>query len=254
MKIVTGKKPKPRRTLLYGVHGIGKSTWAAQAPNCLILNLEDGLDDIDCQRTEHLTAMESVNQILIDLANEKHDFRTIAVDSIDWLEGLLHAQVARDAGKDSISEIGFGKGYEAALKYWDDFVFKLDWLRKEKGMQIILLAHSAIVKHSDPEVDSYDRYQPALHKSASAMLQEWCDEVLFASYRVFVRKEDLGFSKERNIAVSNSERYIRTQETAACLAKNRLQDMPAEIPFSWADYAKYFPKSSEEATLTKKAG
>ena len=254
MKIVTGKKPKPRRTLLYGVHGIGKSTWAAQAPNCLILNLEDGLDDIDCQRTEHLTAMESVNQILIDLANEKHDFRTIAVDSIDWLEGLLHAQVARDAGKDSISEIGFGKGYEAALKYWDDFVFKLDWLRKEKGMQIILLAHSAIVKHSDPEVDSYDRYQPALHKSASAMLQEWCDEVLFASYRVFVRKEDLGFSKERNIAVSNSERYIRTQETAACLAKNRLQDMPAEIPFSWADYAKYFPKSSEEATSTKKAG
>jgi hypothetical protein len=254
MKIVTGKKPKPRRTLLYGVHGIGKSTWAAQAPDCLILNLEDGLDDIDCQRTEHLTAMESVNQILIDLANEKHDFRTIAVDSIDWLEGLLHAQVARDAGKDSISEIGFGKGYEAALKYWDDFVFKLDWLRKEKGMQIILLAHSAIVKHSDPEVDSYDRYQPALHKSASAMLQEWCDEVLFASYRVFVRKEDLGFSKERNIAVSNSERYIRTQETAACLAKNRLQDMPAEIPFSWADYAKYFPKSSEEATSTKKAG
>ena len=254
MKIVTGKKPKPRRTLLYGVHGIGKSTWAAQAPNCLILNLEDGLDDIDCQRTEHLTAMESVNQILIDQANEKHDFRTNAVDSIDSLEGLLHAQVARDAGKDSISEIGFGKGYEAALKYWDDFVFKLDWLRKEKGMQIILLAHSAIVKHSDPEVDSYDRYQPALHKSASAMLQEWCDEVLFASYRVFVRKEDLGFSKERNIAVSNSERYIRTQETAACLAKNRLQDMPAEIPFSWADYAKYFPKSSEEATLTKKAG
>lgn len=256
MKIISGKKPKPRRTLLYGVHGIGKSTWAAQAPNCLILNLEDGLDDIDCQRTEHLTHMESVNQVLIDLANEKHDFKTLAVDSIDWLEGLIHAQVAKDAGKDSIADIGFGKGYEAALKYWDDFVFKLDWLRKEKGMQIILLAHSAIVKHSDPEVDSYDRYQPALHRSASAMLQEWCDEVLFASYRVFVRKEDLGFSKERNIAVSNSERYIRTQETAACLAKNRLQDMPAEIPFSFSDYAKYFPKSEETSTATsaKKAG
>jgi hypothetical protein len=75
------------------------------------------------------------------------------------------------------------------------------------------------------------------------MLQEWCDEVLFASYRVFVRKEDLGFNKERGIAVGNSERYLRTQESAACLAKNRLEGMPAEIGFSWAEYAKWFPKS-----------
>jgi len=252
VKIVSGKKTKPRRTLLYGVHGIGKSTWAAQAPNCLFLNLEDGLDDIDCQRTEHIKALQpdalvsgpSVNEVLIHLATEEHDFKTLAVDSIDWLEGLIHAQVARDAGKDSIADIGFGKGYEAALKYWDDFILKLDWLRKEKGMQIILLAHSAIVKHSDPETDSFDRYQPALHKTASAMLQEWCDEVLFASYRVFVRKEELGFNKERGIAVGDGERYIRTKETAACLAKNRLgKDTPAEIGFSWAEYAKWFPKS-----------
>ncbi len=253
MKIVSGKKTKPRRTLLYGVHGIGKSTWAAQAPNCLLLNLEDGLDDIDCERTEHLQSLESVNEALIWLANDKHKYQHIAIDSADWLEGLIHAEVAKKAGKD-FADIGFGNGYKSALKYWDEITFKLDWLRKEKSIGVILLAHCAIKKHSDPETDSYDRYQPALHDSASAMLQEWCDEVLFASYRVFVRKEDLGFNKERGIAVGNSERYLRTQESAACLAKNRLEGMPAEIGFSWADYAKYFPKSSEEAISTKKAG
>ncbi|MFN9291017.1 MAG: DEAD/DEAH box helicase, partial [Planctomyces sp.] len=39
----------------------------------------------------------------------------------------------------------------------------LDWLRKEKGIGIILLAHCAIKKHQDPTAESYDRYQPALH-------------------------------------------------------------------------------------------
>jgi len=244
MKIVSGKKTKPRRTLLYGVHGIGKSTWAAQAPNCLLLNLEDGLDDIDCERTEHLQSLESVNEALIWLANDKHKYQHIAIDSADWLEGLIHAEVAKKAGKD-FADIGFGNGYKSALKYWDEITFKLDWLRKEKSIGVILLAHCAIKKHSDPETDSYDRYQPSLHDSASAMLQEWCDEVLFASYRVFVRKEDLGFNKERGIAVGNSERYLRTQESAACLAKNRLEGMPAEIGFSFSEYAKWFPKSDE---------
>jgi hypothetical protein len=242
VKIVSGKKTKPRRTLLYGVHGIGKSTWAAQAPNCLLLNLEDGLDDIDCERTEHLQSLDLVNEALIWLANDKHKYQHIAIDSADWLEGLIHAEVAKKAGKD-FADIGFGNGYKSALKYWDEITFKLDWLRKEKSIGVILLAHCAIKKHSDPETDSYDRYQPALHDSASAMLQEWCDEVLFASYRVFVRKEDLGFNKERGIAVGNSERYLRTQESAACLAKNRLEGMPAEIGFSWSEYAKWFPKS-----------
>ncbi|MFN9292481.1 MAG: AAA family ATPase, partial [Planctomyces sp.] len=47
VKITTGKKAVPRRVMLYGTHGIGKSSWAAQAPGVLFLNVEDGLNDID---------------------------------------------------------------------------------------------------------------------------------------------------------------------------------------------------------------
>ena len=83
--------------------------------------------------------------------------------------------------------------------------------------------------------ESYDRYQPALHETASALLQEWCDEVLFASYRVYTRKEDQGYGKERTLAGGSGERFIRTQETPAALAKNRLA-MPPEIEFTWASY------------------
>jgi hypothetical protein len=244
MKINKGKRIKPRRTLLYGVHGVGKSEWASQSPGCLFLNLEDGLNDIDCDSTDVLSTFDCVIDALRWLAEKDHPYKNICIDSIDWLESLAHKEVALKAGKDSIAEIGYGAGYKQAVALWNRVLFALEWLRTEKGVGVILLAHADIKKFQSPEQDSYDRYQPALHESASSLLQEWCDEVLFASYRIAVRKEDQGFDKTRNIAVDAGERYIRTTETAAVLAKNRL-NMPPEIPFprsgGWSEYSKYFP-------------
>jgi hypothetical protein len=242
MKILTGRQNTARRTMLYGVHGVGKSTWASQAPKPLILNLEDGVGDIDCAKTEVILSVDSFMETLRWLATEKHDFKTVVIDTLDWLESLIHAAVAKKANKTSIAEIGYGAGYKTALAEWDRVLMALDWLRTDRGMSIVALAHAQIKRFDSPETESYDRYQPALHETASAMWQEWFDEVLFASYKVFTSKEDQGFNKTRNIAAGDGQRYVRTQESAAVLAKNRLR-MPVEIEFSWQAYAAYFPKS-----------
>ena len=239
MKIITGKQNTARRTMIYGVHGVGKSTIAAQAPNCLLMNLEDGLSDIDCSRTDVIKDFETLMTSLLWLAENDHDFENVAIDTVDWLETLIHKSVAEAASKDSIADIGYGAGYKQALTYWDRVIFALDWLRREKSIGVILLAHADIKRFDSPESDSYDRYQPALHPLASSLVQEWCDEVLFASYEIHTRSEDQGFNKKRTIAVDGSRRYLRTQETAAVIAKNRLS-MPPEIGFGWAEYASYF--------------
>jgi hypothetical protein len=239
VKITRGKKIMPRRVLLYGTHGIGKSSWAAQAPDVLFLNLEDGLNDIDAAKSEHLTALSSVLESLTWLASQKHGFKWVAIDSVDWLEALIHHEVAREAGKATIGDIGYGAGYKSAVAYWDKILTMLDWLRSECGLGIILLAHTQIKKYTDPMTDSYDRYQPALHETAAATLQEWCDEVLFACYRVHTRKQDEGFGKERVIAGGSGERLIRCTETPGALAKNRLS-LPETIDFNWTAYAAHF--------------
>lgn len=243
MKILTGRQNTARRTMLYGVHGVGKSTWASKAPSPIILNLEDGVADIDCAKTEMIHTLDDFMATLRWLYSEKHSFQTVVIDTLDWLESLIHKEIAKKANKPSIADIGYGAGYKQALSEWDRVMDALDWLRKEKGMGLIALAHAQIKRFDSPESESYDRYQPALHELASAMWQEWCDEVLFASYKVFTRKEDQGFNKERAIAAGNGERYLRTQESAAVIAKNRLS-MPPEIPFEWSAYAAYFSKPS----------
>ena len=112
MKITRGKTVVPRRVMLYGTHGIGKSSWAAQAPDVLFLNLEDGLNDIDCAKTEHLRTYADVKGALSWLfANPDHGFKWVAIDTLDWLESLIHADVAERANKKHISEIPYGAGY-----------------------------------------------------------------------------------------------------------------------------------------------
>lgn len=239
MQILSGKQAKPRRILLYGQHGVGKSSWAAGAPNPLFLNIEDGLNDIDCKKTAKLADYGSVVAAVSWLVSNKTDYQTVCIDTLDWLEHLVFKQVAQDAGKNQIEDIGYGKGYKLAGEKWKFLLSGLDALR-DTGKSIVLLAHAKIDTFESPETERYDRYEPDLHEVGSSLIQEWCDEVLFASFRVFTRTEDLGFGKTRAMAIGGKERFIRTNESAAAVAKNRLR-LPDELPLSWAEFAKHMP-------------
>ena len=245
MQIRTGKQVKPRRILLYGIHGIGKSTFASSAPRPIFLDLEDGIGDIDCDKSDPITEFGGVIGAISWLVTNSHDYQTVVIDTADWMESLIWKAVCQRNNAASIEKVGggYGKGYIFALDEWNFFIRGLEALRNKRGMHAIVLAHCQIEKFNDPETDSYDRYAPNLNKHASALLQEWADEVLFASRKKFVRKQDVGFNKERTIAVNSDERYMQTQETAGVHAKNRL-GLPAEIPFSWDAYAAYLPKAS----------
>jgi hypothetical protein len=102
-------------------------------------------------------------------------------------------------------------------------------------MTIVLIAHAKIEKFENPETVPYDRYSPRLHKLASALVQEWCDEVLFATYRVHTIKVADGFDKAKHNGVGTGERIIRTTERPSHVAKNRL-NMPDEIQLDWREY------------------
>lgn len=240
MKILKGKVRRPRRVLLYGTHGIGKSSWASKAPRCVFLCCEDGLDDIGVDRTPLMKSFGEVQAFLSDLRTQDHDYRTLVIDTADWLERLIFAHVCEVAGKTSIEEVGggYGKGYTKAAEVWDRLLSDLDQIRNIKGMAIILLAHAKVQRVNDPELDAYDRYEPDLHKSSCAMVQEWADEVLFARQKTIVAKEDAGFGKERARGIGIGERIVCTLESPSHLAKRRVQ-MPDVIPLDFAVYARH---------------
>lgn len=245
-KIHVGKRPAPRRTLLYGVKGVGKSTWASMAPHAVFVPTEEGLNDIDCQSFPLCNTFQEYMKCLYDLYEhcDTHGYRTVITDSLDWLEQLIHRDVARLRGVSHISSIDFSKGYEYALNQWGEVLAGMDALRS-RGMSIINLAHEKKEKCSNPLTASaaYDRYEPRLHKYAAAMLQEWSDEVLFATYKVYTTTTDEGFGKTKTHGVGNGERILLTTDKPSAAAKNRL-NLPDELPLDYRVYADYLSKSA----------
>lgn len=181
--------------------------------------------------------MERIKQLSVT----EHKFSTVVIDSLDWLEQLIWQEVCKERGVDAITDINWGKGYGSALTYWQQLLLGLSYLRDSCGMAITMLAHADIKRFESPDTESYDRYQPRLHKDASAIVQEWCDEVFFASWKVYTRKEDAGFNKEKAKGIGGDERIIRTTEKPFAVAKNRL-GMPDEVEMKWSVYQGYQSK------------
>jgi hypothetical protein len=121
---------------------------------------------------------------------------------------------------------------------------------------VMLTAHAQIERFANPETDAYDRYSPRLQKLGSALVQEWCDEVLFATYKVHTKTTSEGFDRKRVQGIGTGERVIRTTERPAHVAKNRL-NLPDEIPLDYRIYAAFVrgenPLADTEPPITQGA-
>jgi hypothetical protein len=230
--IVTGSTMSAPRVLLYGPAGVGKTTFGASAPAPIFIQTEDGADVVGADRFPVAESYQDVENAIGTLAKEAHDYATVVVDSLDWLETLIWQRVCQVHKLTSIQDLGYGKGYVHAVDIWRSFLDGLNHLRKNKGMAVIMLAHSHIKRFEDPAGEAYDRYEIKLHRKASDVCMESADLIGFATYRVSTKEVDGGFRRKKSVAVGTGERVLRTAERPAFVAKSRYT-IPDELPLSW---------------------
>ena len=242
--IQTGRENKPPRIMVYGQEGVGKSTLGASAPDPIFIQTEDGLGEIDTCKFPLAGSLSDVLAELTALRDEEHNFRTVVIDSLDWLERLIFDEVCKEFGVRSIEKAdgGYGKGYVDALVHWRKVLALLDDLRNKRGMMIILLAHAKVERFEDPENTAYDRYAPRLHKHAARLISEWVDAVLFATKRLRISKDGDSRAIAAPIGADGGERILRTNGSPACLAKNRFS-LPNEIPLRWDAFLQAYGNS-----------
>lgn len=237
--IVRGRLQRSMRVFVYGVDKIGKSTFGAGAPSPIFLGAEDGTSELDVARFAEPRTLRDMLDALDALATDQHDFKSIILDTLDWAEPMIWAATCErgdEKGKKfrSIEGWGYGKGYTEALTEWRALLTRLDRLRIQRRMHVVLLAHAWVKEFKNPQGDNYDRYEPKIHAKASGLVKEWADCIMFAQHETgTVMKGDGPLAKARG--VSSGARFLYTQRTAAYDAGNRY-GLPPKLPLDWQSF------------------
>ena len=224
-------KKKPPRIVMYGGAAIGKTSFGASMNKPIFVLTEDGMGKIECDHFPLSEDYESFFANLNSLLEEDHEYKTVVIDSLDWLEPLVWQKVCDDHGKKSIEEFGYGRGYVEALKEWRAYISILNRYRVEKGMTVLQIAHNQIKRFESPEIEAYDRHELKLHRKAADLILEHSDCCFFANYKLGTVKVQ-GKGGQMSTKATQGDRVIYTQEKPAFLAKNRYA-LPPEMPFDW---------------------
>ena len=229
LNISRGRLSRPQKVVIYAPAGIGKSTLASQLPSPLFIDFEGGTHQLDVARLEPQSLAE-FEKIVRELCKDSQGFKTIVIDTIDWLEEAAVRQVVTDAENDNIKTIedfGFGKGWLVLNNKMNAVTALCDRLI-DAGLHVVCLAHAAVRKFEDPKQScSYDRYELKMYKDrpgakgSAALVKEWADALLFGSYEDRVKAGAMEGQKGKAVAGSGRERSLYCSHSAAWDAKNR---------------------------------
>jgi|GEM_PF-26082 len=249
IKVTKGIIRKPLKLVVYGPEGIGKTTFASQFPWPVFIDTEGSTNHMDVARFEAPKTWDAILEDVKSLIAYPAGYQTLVLDTADWAVRMCETAVCMRAGKAGIEDFGYGKGYVYAK---EEFGKLLDLMTEvvEKGINVVLTAHSIIRKFERPdESGAYDRWELKLGNKAgsqiAALCKEWADVVLFANYKETVVEID-GKKKAQG-----GSRVMYTSHAPTWDAKNR-HGMPPELPFDYAQIAQIVPEmnpkgiSSEE--------
>ena len=223
----TLSKPSGQRPIiatLFGEGGMGKTTLASMFPSPVFIRTEDGTASLAGNDNVSLFPLATSTQDVLDaieaLATQKHDHKTLVIDSITQLATMVEAEiVAADPKAKSINQAGggYGAGYSTAAEKHRQI---RDWagsLAYEKGMNVIFIGHADTEMLDLPDMDAFARYTVRMHKKSLPNYTDNVDLVGLIRLKTFVR----GGDGDKKRAISTGEREIICHPQASSVTKNR---------------------------------
>lgn len=242
--IVSSHRWTPVRAVIYGVPGVGKTTFAATFPAPILIRVEDGANALDIptfpqqvQTLQHLEA--AVNALL----GSQHPFKTAIIDSLDWLEPIAQNYICQKNAKENIEAFGYGKGYIILDDTYRRITRKLDKLIAN-GINVLCISHAQAVTFDPPDADPYVTYSLKLQKRAAAIWTEWADSVFFLNFHKNIVP---GKGDKPGKALGDGGRVVYCASRPAYTAKTRWP-MPDEIYIGQDTTWKAFHEALQEAS------
>lgn len=254
--LAAAKKPElkaPMMTIIGGA-GVGKTTLAALFPRPIILQSEEGDSVFDTWADEakpdviSMAGKKKPYQFIMEFIRElyttEHEFKTVIVDSNTALNLMLEKQVVAEEIEQGLKTTniadacgGYHKGYIYVASLHAEIIRGFDALRKEKGITVIFLGHSEIIKikNNPDDASEYAVFGLSMHQKSANNYINNCDAVLYLTKEKFITGAEIsrktGATTKFGRATESGNRILVTSgdgKTGYISAKNRY-DLEPEI-------------------------
>jgi hypothetical protein len=235
----------PALVTICGDAGLGKTSLAASFPKPIFMRAEDGLQSISHdKRPDAFDVIETDAQVWEQfkyLISEKHDYKTLVIDSVTALERLFTQAIVDGDPKAprTINQAlgGYGAGL-AALGAMHQRVRKAAGiLNSKRGMHVVFIGHADTETITLPDEDAYTRYSLRLGKKSVAPYVDDVNLVGFMKLETFTTGDG-----DRKKAISDGTRVLICYATAANISKNRYGiTEPIVVQQGVNPLAKYLP-------------
>lgn len=219
--------------VLYGTGGRGKSSTASLFPHSIFLDTDHSIDAFSITKTPKLLGWEASKEEnkhlglkywLDFLINEKHEFKSVILDTLDATEIYFKKQIMNDYTTekytpishvdDNVKALNFGKGGEIlADRIREEILKRLSILSKKKGMIVVVLAHQGKRSVKLPHSEDYQQTAPLLEKQVTSALESWADIIGLLDVRLSI--------SEDGKAITSKDSYVFTEKKESYVAKQR---------------------------------
>lgn len=219
--------------LLYGQSKAGKTSMCSQAQDALFLATEPGLNALEVFQVS-ITKWDDMLQACAEIAEGKHQFKTIIIDTIDNAYKMCADHMCKKSGVDHESDLGYGKGYALINNEFQRVLNKLAFL----PYGLILISH-AQTKEVDTRTGKIMRTVPTLPDKARKIVVGLVDMILYCDLET-VKGED---------GKSSVQRVLRTKPHLSYDAGDRTGRLPEVLPMNYPAFVDAFEKAAPASTI-----
>ena len=204
---------------LSGEQGVGKTTFALEWPDPVIIAVENGLKSVKHKDPDVYPVKSSIDvrNTLHDLKTHKHKFKTVCIDSVTALESMFTQELLKKGNADSLAQYGggYGRGHQALAGKMCTFAEACKELLPK--MHVIMILHSEIETFHPEDSEPFDRLTIRVHKTSKQYFLDGPDIVAFLRQKKEVHK-----TSGSHIAIGTGKRELLCHTCPSATSKNRI--------------------------------
>jgi hypothetical protein len=226
---------KPLIITLFGAAGSGKTSLACEFPDAFMIQTRGESVPRDVPHNRRPAQLDAIggrtkkdgeNTVwdedelfgqLMALVREDHPYKTLIIDSVTGLESLfvsniIETQPPKQKTMNSAMS-GYGSAWDAVAGKHSRIKKAAEILRDKKGMTVIFLCHTEVIRLDPPDGEPYSKYDLQLNRKTAPVYINESDVVGFVTQETLTKD-----GKAR----TTGDRIVKATMSPAYVCKNRL--------------------------------